>query len=86
MEIAEKVKEVICEQFAVAPESVKDSTTFVDDLGADSLAMVELVLAMEEAFGVSIPEDAIERIRTVGDAIAYIDELRGRHEVAREAS
>jgi len=86
MEIADKVKEVICQQLDVAPDAVKNTTTFTDDLGADSLAMVELVLAMEETFGVSIPEEATERIRTVGDAIAYIHELRGSREVAREAS
>jgi acyl carrier protein len=73
-EIAKQVKAIICEQLDVDPEKVTESAAFVDDLGADSLAMVELVLAMEEGFEVTISDEQTERIRTVGDAILFVQQ------------
>jgi len=71
-EIFDKVKEVIVEQLTVEEEDVIEEASFVDDLGADSLDIVELVMALEESFGVSIPDEEAENIKTVGDAVAYI--------------
>ena len=71
-EIEAKVIELVCAQLEVSPEQVKPAASFIDDLKADSLAVVELVLALEEAFKVEIPDEDTEQIKTVGDAIAYI--------------
>lgn len=71
-EIESQVKEIIVEQLDVKPEDVTESKTFTEDLGADSLAIVELVLALEEKFEVKIPDDEVDKIKTVGDAISYI--------------
>jgi len=71
---AEKIKAVIAEQLGVKPEEVTESAKFVDDLGADSLDTVELVMALEEEYGVEIPDEDAEKLLTVGDAIKYIDE------------
>ena len=73
MAVAEKVKSIIVEQLGVDEEEVTPDASFVDDLGADSLDTVELVMAFEEEFGVEIPDDAAEKILTVKDAINYID-------------
>ena len=72
--IAEKVKSVISEQLGVKPEEVTDQAKFVDDLGADSLDTVELVMALEEEYGVEIPDEDAEKLTTVGEAIKYIEE------------
>src|ERR1700758_1418140 len=72
-EITEKVKQIISEQLGVEEAEVTPSASFVDDLGADSLDTVELVMALEENFDIEIPDDAAEKIRTVQDAIDYID-------------
>lgn len=72
MGIAEKVKEIISQQLDVDPSSIEEGSAFIDDLGADSLAIVELVLAFEEQFEIDIPDEDTESIRTVGDAIGYI--------------
>ena len=72
--IAEKVKSVIAEQLGVKAEEVTDQAKFVDDLGADSLDTVELVMALEEEYGIEIPDEDAEKLTTVGDAIKYIDE------------
>jgi acyl carrier protein len=72
-EITEKVKQIISEQLGVEEAEVTSSASFVDDLGADSLDTVELVMALEEHFDIEIPDDAAEKIRTVQDAIDYID-------------
>src|SRR5215831_1034005 len=69
----EKVKQIISEQLGVDEGEVTPSASFVDDLGADSLDQVELVMALEEAFDVEIPDEDAEKIRTVQDAIDYID-------------
>jgi acyl carrier protein len=66
------MRTVIIDQLDAKPEAVTESASFIDDLGADSLAVVELVLALEEAFGVTIPDDQAEEMRTVGDAVTYI--------------
>ncbi len=69
----EKVKQIISEQLGVDEGEVTPSASFVDDLGADSLDTVELVMALEEAFDMEIPDEEAEKIRTVQDAIDYID-------------
>lgn len=71
-QIESKVKDIICAQLEVSPEQVKPGASFVDDLKADSLAVVELVLALEEAFKIEIPDEDTEQIKTVQDAVDYI--------------
>jgi acyl carrier protein len=71
-ELLEKVKAVIVEQLNVEEDDVTEDASFVDDLGADSLDIVELVMALEEEFGISIPDEQAESIKTVGDAVNYI--------------
>ena len=70
--ILEKVKEVIVEQLGVEDEVIKPDTSFIDDLGADSLDIVELIMALEEEFDLQIPDSEAEKIATVGDVIEYI--------------
>ena len=70
----ERVKEIIMEQLGVSAEQVTPTASFIDDLGADSLDTVELVMALEEEFGVEIPDESAEKIRTVGDAVSYLKE------------
>jgi acyl carrier protein len=70
--VEERVKKIICEQLNVAEADVVPEASFVDDLGADSLDQVELIMAIEEEFGVSIPDEDAEKIRLVKDAIDYI--------------
>ncbi len=72
MEIGDKVKEIVSQQLDVDKANIKEESAFIDDLGADSLAIVELVLAFEEQFEIDIPDEDTEKIRTVGDAISYI--------------
>ena len=72
--IEERVKKIIIEQLGVKADDVKNAASFVDDLGADSLDNVELVMAFEEEFDIEIPDDAAEHIQTVGDAVKFIDE------------
>ena len=72
-EIIEKVKQIISEQLGVEEAEVTPSASFVDDLGADSLDTVELVMALEEHFDIEIPDEDAEKIRTVQDAIDYIE-------------
>jgi len=71
-DILEKVKDIIVEQLGVEPEDVKLEASFVDDLGADSLDIVELVMALEETFELQIPDEDAEKIRKVGEAVQYI--------------
>ena len=70
----QKVKDIIVEQLGVAPEKVTPEASFIDDLGADSLDTVELVMALEEAFEIDIPDEAAEKLTKVGDAIDYLKE------------
>lgn len=74
MAVQEKITEIIVEQLGVKAEEVTPEASFVDDLGADSLDTVELVMALEEEFGIEIPDEDAEKIQTVGDAIKYIEE------------
>jgi len=69
-----KVKEIIINELGVDPEKVTSEASFVEDLGADSLDTVELVMAFEEEFGVDIPDEDAEQMRTVGDAVNYLKE------------
>lgn len=72
MDVVAKVKEIIVQQLGVDAEKVTPEASFVDDLGADSLDVVELVMAFEEEFGVEIPDEAAEKIATVKDAIEFL--------------
>ena len=74
MAVVDKVKSIIAEQLGVKPEEVTPAASFIDDLGADSLDTVELVMALEEEFGIEIPDEDAEKMKTVGDAIRYIEE------------
>jgi len=69
-----RVKKIVVEHLGVEEAKVTEAASFVDDLGADSLDTVELVMAFEEEFGVEIPDDAAEKIRTVGDAVSFINQ------------
>ena len=71
-DVTDKIKKIICEQLDVPEEDVVPEASFVDDLGADSLDQVELIMAMEEEFDVSIPDEDAENIGTVQDAIDYV--------------
>ncbi len=73
MALIDEVKEVVVEQLNVNPDEVKEDSKFVEDLGADSLDVVELVMALEEKFDIEIPDSDAENIITVGDAIKYIE-------------
>ena len=73
---ADRVKKIVVEHLGVEADKVTEDASFIDDLGADSLDIVELVMAFEEEFGVEIPDDAAEKITTVSDAIDYIDRTR----------
>ncbi len=73
-EVAQKVKSIIAEQLGVKIEEVTDTASFVDDLGADSLDTVELVMALEEEFGIEIPDEDAEKMTTVGEAMRYVEE------------
>ena len=70
--VEEKVKKVVCEQLGVSQDEVKNDSSFIDDLGADSLDTVELVMAFEEEFGTEIPDEDAEKITTLQNAVDYI--------------
>jgi len=74
MAVDDKVKAIIAEQLGVKAEEVTPTASFIDDLGADSLDTVELVMALEEEFGIEIPDEDAEKMTTVGEAIKYIEE------------
>jgi acyl carrier protein len=73
-DIADRVKKIVVEHLGVEEDKVTESASFIDDLGADSLDTVELVMAFEEEFGIEIPDDAAETIQTFGDAVKFISE------------
>ena len=76
-ETADRVKKIVVEHLGVEQDKVTEDASFIDDLGADSLDIVELVMAFEEEFGVEIPDDAAEKITTIKDAIDYIEQNKG---------
>ena len=76
--IEARVKKIVAEQLGVAEADIKNDSSFVEDLGADSLDNVELVMALEEEFGVEIPDEDAEKLSTVGDALRYIEEKAGK--------
>ena len=73
-EIREKVKKVVAEKLAVSEDKITDEARYVEDLGADSLALVDIAMALEDEFGMKIPDEDIEKITTVGSTIGYIKE------------
>ena len=75
-DIADRVKKIVVEHLGVDEDKVTESASFIDDLGADSLDTVELVMAFEEEFGVEIPDDAADSILTVGDAVKFIEKAQ----------
>ena len=75
--IEAKVKSIIADQLGVGEDEIKPESSFIEDLGADSLDIVELVMAMEEEFDIEIPDEDAERIQTIGDATAYLKEKLG---------
>ena len=74
MAVQDKIKSILAKQLGVKPEEVTAGASFVDDLGADSLDTVELIMALEEEFNIEIPDEDAEKMKTVGDAIKYIEE------------
>ena len=76
-EIAEKVKEIVVKQLAVAEDQVTEEARFIEDLNADSLDQVELIMALEEEFNAEIPDEEAEKLKTVGDAIKFIEAKQG---------
>ncbi|MEJ7554886.1 MAG: acyl carrier protein [Aquificaceae bacterium] len=74
MDLEQRIKEIIADQLGVEVDKLNPEARFVEDLGADSLDVVELVMAFEEEFGIEIPDEDAEKIRTVGDVIAYLKE------------
>jgi acyl carrier protein len=75
-DIAERVKKIVVEHLSVEEDKVSENASFIDDLGADSLDTVELVMAFEEEFGIEIPDDAAETIQTFGDAVKFIKDAQ----------
>lgn len=73
MALIDDIKEVVVEQLSVNPDEVKEDAKFVEDLGADSLDVVELVMALEEKFDIEIPDDEAEKIQTLSDVVAYVE-------------
>ena len=74
MSTFEKVRDIVVDQLGVEPDEVAIESTFIDDLGADSLDIVELIMAFEEEFGIEIPDEAAAKIKTVQDVVSYIDQ------------
>ena len=77
MALEERVSQIIVEQLGIAAEEIKPEASFIDDLGADSLDIVELVMAMEEEFEIEISDDDAEKIQTIGDAFGYVKQRVG---------
>lgn len=76
--VEEKVKEIITEQLSVNAEQVTPEAKFIEDLGADSLDVVELVMAFEEQFGIEVPDEDAEKLQTVGDVVKYIEDKQNK--------
>jgi len=77
MDLFEKVREVVSEQLGIEYDEITAESLFLDDLGADSLDIVELIMALEERFGIAIPDEDAEKIQTVADAVEYIKKKEG---------
>ena len=73
-ELLQKIKEIVADKLSISEDQVTEEASFIDDLGADSLDTVELVMALEEEFGIEIPDEDAEKMGTVGEAIKYIEE------------
>ncbi len=76
--VEDRVREIIVDQLGVNPDQVTPDAKFIEDLGADSLDTVELVMALEEEFGNEIPDEQAEKLQSVGDVIKYIEEIKGK--------
>jgi acyl carrier protein len=76
-QVSDKVKEIVVQTLGVTEEQISDDAKFVEDLGADSLDQVELVMALEEEFGTDIPDEEAEKLTTVGEAVKYIEGHQG---------
>jgi acyl carrier protein len=74
--LEDQVRDIICDKLSVKPEQITPETSFINDLGADSLDIVELVMELEDKFEIQIPDEEAEKIQTVGDAVAYIEANR----------
>lgn len=74
MSVEQRVIEIVCEHLAVSKEQVTRTTSFIEDIGADSLDIVELVMALEEEFGLEIPDEDADKLKTVGDSLKYLQE------------
>ncbi|MBQ9558313.1 MAG: acyl carrier protein [Clostridia bacterium] len=74
--VFEKVREMICNQLDLEPETVTEESLIIEELGADSLDIVDLVMTIEEELGIEVPDEAIEQIRTVGDVVKFIESKR----------
>jgi acyl carrier protein len=72
--VFDKVKKILCEQFEIEEDKITEDTSLIDDLGADSLDLVDLVMSFEDEFGVEMPDEDIEGIKTVGDVVKFIEE------------
>ena len=79
MDLFEEIKGIICTQLKAKPEEITPETSFIDDLGADSVDSIELVMALEEEFGIEIPDEDAEELHTVSDVVSYIGKKIGRH-------
>ena len=77
-DIGERVKKIIVEHLGIEPDKVTENASFIDDLGADSLDTVELVMAFEKEFDIDIPDEEAEKLRTVGDAMKYLHDKMGK--------
>ena len=86
MAAADKVKSIIAEQLGVKAEEVTPQASFIDDLGADSLDTVELIMALEEEFNVEIPDEDAEKMTSVGDAIKYIEDMKDDSQINKKIS
>ena len=75
--IADRIKDIIVEQLGVSADQINPGAKFIEDLGADSLDIVELIMALEEEFGTEIPDEEAEKLQTVGDVAKYIEDTQG---------
>jgi acyl carrier protein len=82
-DVAERVKKIVVELLGVDEAKVTENASFIDDLGADSLDTVELVMALEDEFGCEIPDDAAEKIATVKDAVSFLRDIRGGSQIEK---